>query len=397
VLSTFLGQIQNYFSKYFIIGSFLPVLAFTALNGIVAYLLFSEWQRWVDVNLFGSTLGHGAFFTTSFVVGMLIAAYVLSALSTFLRQRLEGKGWGTLAAGFISAQDRRREILINELQEAAMEVIDLEDAPQWEQLMLDAQAIGRRDRRGQPCQIPNPDTIEDDIRRLEGKRGKYREIVEADQLRQIAESLAARLQKGDVDRSPDVERQQERLIRLIDYAGVRARARYARLQNELNSNFGVQELASTKMGNVANSIQSYAVRRYHCNFEPIWSNLQRLVQKDDKAQATLQEAKTQLDFLIACCWLSLLSASMWALVFGAIEPSRIGFSLAALGGPVAAYVWYRAAAEQYRSFAGVVMTSLDTFRLDLLRDMKLSTPTDVEEEPPSPCPRNCGPRCAGIK
>jgi hypothetical protein len=152
------------------------------------------------------------------------------------------------------------------------------------------------------------------------------------------------------------------------------------MQNEFNSNFGIQELAPTKMGNVANSIQSYAVRRYHCNFEAIWSNVQRLVQKDDKAQASLQEAKTQLDFLVACCWLSLLSTALWAVIFAMVEPSRFGFLVTALVGPSIAYIWYRAAAEQYRSFADIAMTSLDAFRLDLLREMKLSAPTDVEEE-----------------
>ena len=43
-------------------------------------------------------------------------------------------------------------------------------------------------------------------------------------------------------------------------------------------------------------------------------------------------------------------------------------------------MWYRAAAEQYRSFADVAMTSFDTFRLDLLRYMHLKLPTDVESE-----------------
>jgi hypothetical protein len=43
-------------------------------------------------------------------------------------------------------------------------------------------------------------------------------------------------------------------------------------------------------------------------------------------------------------------------------------------------MWYRAAAEQYRSFADIAMTSLDSFRLDLLRDMQLTPPADVQDE-----------------
>jgi hypothetical protein len=43
-------------------------------------------------------------------------------------------------------------------------------------------------------------------------------------------------------------------------------------------------------------------------------------------------------------------------------------------------VWYRAAAEQYRSFADVAMTTLDTLRFDLLKEMRIHPPADVEEE-----------------
>ena len=151
-------------------------------------------------------------------------------------------------------------------------------------------------------------------------------------------------------------------------------------QNEINSNFGEQDIAPTKMGNVANTIQGYVLRRYHCNFEIVWSNLQRIIPKDDKANAALQEAKAQLDFLIACCWLTLLSALFWSIAFAIVDPSRPGFLIAALGGPVAAYMWYRAAAEQYRSFADVAMTSFDIFRFDLLTNMRLKQPIDVEDE-----------------
>src|SRR5256885_1760861 len=104
------------------------------------------------------------------------------------------------------------------------------------------------------------------------------------------------------------------------------------LLNQLHSSYGAEEVAPTKMGNIANTIQGYALRRYKCNLEVIWSNLQRIVQKDDKAQAALQEAKTQLDFLVACCWLTLLWALVWTVVFASIAQSRTGFLAAALGG-----------------------------------------------------------------
>ena len=212
------------------------------------------------------------------------------------------------------------------------------------------------------------------------KRLKY-EVIPALDLQNAANLLAAALRTCDMNSSPALDAYQRRLQALIQYATDRARGRRAQLQNELNSNFGEQDIAPTKMGNVANTIQGYVMRRYHCNFETVWSNLQRIVPKDDKAEAALQEAKTQLDFLVACCWLSLLSALLWSLFYFAFaDPNRWGFLAAALGGPVFAYMWYRAAAEQYRSFADVAMTWFDTFRFDLLGQIGVNQPANVEEE-----------------
>jgi hypothetical protein len=379
MLSTFLNQLQTYFSKYFVPGSFCPMLAFAFINGMIAYSLFTRWRTWVDAEVFSSSAKRGAFVTTALGVAIVLAAYVLSSLSTFLRRQLEGKWWERLARLFIPAQNRRRQRMIDELQRAAMDIADLDDSRRWEQQLRDSREIGRLHKSGVHFNSPHHDPIKTELTNLEAARGQYK-VLAADHLEQLAKSIAQRLTSYDEDQSPDLARQHQRLSTLIDYAKERARAQHARLQNELNSNFGTQELAATTMGNIANTIQSYALRRYHCNFEVFWSNLQRIVQKDDKAQAALQEAKTQLDFLIACCWLTVLSALIWAFCFAVIEPSGPAFLTAAIGGPAIGYMWYGAAAEQYRSFADVVMTTLDVFRLDLLRDMRLKPPADVEDE-----------------
>lgn len=378
MLSTFLSQLQTYFSKYFVVGSFLPMLAFAFANGLMAYLLFPQFRAWAEANILGSA-GRGSFVTTSVLVTIALAAYVLSALSTFLRRQLEGAWWSGVARLFIPAQNRRRERIVNDLNAAAMDMADLDYAPTWEKDLREAQSLGRRKAPDKPFQSPDPDAWEGELQRLEAFHGRY-EIVPADRLERCANELARRFQTCDIDHSPYLAHQHVRLGALIDYARERARARHARLQNELNSNFGTQELAPTKMGNVANTIQSYALRRYHCNLEAVWSNLQRVVQTQDKAHASLQEAKAQLDFLVACSWLTLLWAAVWTFVLGWIEPTREGFLAVALGGPAIAYMWYRAAAEQYRSFADIAMTSFDAFRFDLLRDMRLRMPADVEEE-----------------
>jgi hypothetical protein len=379
MLSTFLSQLQGYFSKYFVIGSFFPVLSFAVLNGLVGYLTFSRWQAWIDANIFKASAGSAAFTSTALVVAITLIAYVLYGLSTALRQVLEGRSWGRFGRLLIPAQSRRREYLRGKLQAVAMERADLDYAPNWISNMDEAREAGKHDHPAVAFDPPQPDAVDTELSALEDEMFNFRE-VKAARLEAQADEVAARLRGHDFDVSKRLLEQRQRLGRLIDYARERAPALYARLQNEMNANFGAQDVAPTNMGNVANSIQSYALRRYHCNLELIWSNLVRVAQNDDKMQATLLEAKTQLDFLVACCWLTLVSALFWATIFLWPVPSRAAFLAFALGGPFVAWLWYRAATEQYRSFADVAMTTLDTLRFDVLRAMRIRAPADVADE-----------------
>ena len=377
MLSTFLSQLQSYFSKYFFVGCVLPVVAFAFINCLGAYLTLDAVRKWTETNI--AKWADTASVTAAVGVALVIFAYLLSALSTFLRRQLEGSWWRPLAQPFIPAQNRRRQHIIDAVYESAMNMADLDLAPQWEEKLRKAREQGMRASPNRVFNAPDKDDIEETLKHLEQMRKEHK-MLGAGELETLTFRLVDRLSACDADASHVVSREHERLVALIDYGRMRATARHAAAQNELNSNFGAQELAPTKMGNIANTIQSYALRRYHCNLEVIWSNLQRVVQRDEKSQAALQEAKTQLDFLIACCWLTLVWTLLWMVVTGLLIPNRTGFLSVALGGPAIAYMWYRAAAEQYRSFADVAMTCLDSFRLDLLSELHLRSPADVEDE-----------------
>jgi hypothetical protein len=385
VLSTLLSQLQGYFSKYFVVGSFSPMLAFAFINGAAAYLVFDSWRSWADANILNASVTGGAFLTTSIVVAVVLTAYVLSSLSTFLRQQLEGKWWDFVASRFVPAQNKRRLALLDALNNAFQEMADLDHIGEWKAKLRDARKTGTLAHPKKKFSAAANDKIETKLGELEDRRKKHAIVAVAD-LTEVATLLEQRLQEYDVNVSVTLEKEQGRLSALIVYASgffseEGARGRHTQLQNELNSNFsGGQIVAPTKMGNIAETIQSYAMRRYRCNLEVLWTNLMQIVQKDAKAQATLMEAKTQLDFLVACCWLTLLTGVIWSVIAFAVVPSRWGFLLAALGGPFGGYLWYRAAAEQYRSFADVAMTLFDTFRFDLLGAMRLQAPADVDQE-----------------
>lgn len=379
MLSTFLGQLQTYFSKYFVVGSFCPILVFTFLNGATAYLLSQSWKAWVDSNVVNQGVGRGAFVITSITVGMVLIAYVLSSLNTFLRQLLEGRWWNPLAKGFIPTQNKRRKLLLEQRETARRNTINLKEASNWKRRLKNARASGKKGHADVEFSAPKPDLLENQLKALEALE-KKNEVVSADALLPVVDQLSPRLETHDAEKGTYLNHQHVRLIALITYADERSKARYARSLNELHSGFGEEEVAPTKMGNIANTIQGYALRRYCCNLEAIWSNLQRVVQVDDRVHASLQESKTRLDFLVACCWLTLCWSAIWTVVFLVVVPIRLGFLIAAVGGPAIAYTWYRVAAEQYRSFADITMTTLDSFRFKLLEEMQLRIPDDVEDE-----------------
>jgi hypothetical protein len=52
----------------------------------------------------------------------------------------------------------------------------------------------------------------------------------------------------------------------------------------------------------------------------------------------------------------------------------------AVVGPLLAYVWYRVALQNYRAFANLLCASVDLFRTDLLKALRVPLPANAEQE-----------------
>jgi hypothetical protein len=209
-------------------------------------------------------------------------------------------------------------------------------------------------------------------------------LLQAPQLAAAVDALEQVLRQNDANTPVNGEfvlsNAQQELVLLIEGAVDHARSEHFRLANKREFNFGTQWLAPTMMGNIADTVQSYAANRYHFNLEIFWSRLQKTLQKDEKFYPVVQDAKTQFDFLIACAWLTLLWTAIWTIVLGSISYHYTVFLAVALGGPVLAYIWYRAAVAHYRAFTDVLRTAVDLFRFDLLKELRLAAPADVVDE-----------------
>ena len=88
MLTAVLDRLTSLTSKAFIIGAFVPVLAFAFLNGVVLYLGFGWFRAWAEPQI---SVAARTFDVVATLVGLAVVAYVLSSLSAFLQQVLEGE------------------------------------------------------------------------------------------------------------------------------------------------------------------------------------------------------------------------------------------------------------------------------------------------------------------
>ncbi len=380
MLSTLLNNVVSYFSKGFFVASFLPMLAFVFLNGASLYLLFEPWHDWLD-RMFVHSAGEAAFASTVLLIGTLLGAYVLSGLNNFFRRLMEGSNWfASIAHRFTPIQEYRLARLEQRIGYAAINQASFEEKrQQWDTQLKQARQEGEKREPFTTGKL----TIGEKIAQLQKLRSQ-KQLIPDDRMKEAVDDLAEQLRKYSATRKRADERNvldeyHGAIYELMIYGAEQAGAEHLRLHNERYLNFGTH-LAPTRMGNIAHSIQSYAERRYNCNLALFLSQLLRCVQRDANAYAALQDAKVQLDFLIACSWLTLIWSIVWTSILAVYSPERTWFLAVALGGPLLTYWWYLAATEQYRAFGDILKTSLDMFRFDLLKDLRVSLPADVDQE-----------------
>jgi len=145
----------------------------------------------------------------------------------------------------------------------------------------------------------------------------------------------------------------------------------------------VNVLAPTQFGNIGRTMRSYALTRYALDLDLFWTRLQRSIQNsggNDKFYQVLSEGKAQVDFFVAMTFLAAVFTVVWVTTLF-IQMRRPGAFLAvALLGPVAMYTFYILACQAYRVFADLIRTGVDTYRFQLLLDLKVAMPAGSREE-----------------
>lgn len=380
-LTNLLDKLGDFFSKAFIIGSFIPVLMFSFLNGVLLYCEVPWFTAWFDAQ----RAAPKAFEATSFGVGLVIAAYMLSSISVFLREVLEGKHLvpliPPLERRMKSTQQARRDHLWNRYETNRNSQRTLADSLSgW----MDEISAAQHDREDQNYVPPNPNGIDFS---QEADR-KVTELVEArsqggpigiEDLHIACRLLcqALRQRQGDDEALSALT---DSYYLVAEYADERWATGETESLNRLRSRFGSLAVAPTAMGNVANSMQDYAQLSYRLNLNVMWSRLERVISDNKEASSTLSEAKTQLDFLVASCWLTALTWIGWSIYHGIAGSSVLIFLLVAVGGPALTWLFYSLATTNYSVFANFVECNVDLHRFELLEKLHIPAPSTLRQE-----------------
>jgi hypothetical protein len=378
MLGTLLDKLQSFFSKNVVIGS-IPLFAFLFLNALMVYRVSYHFQQWVKLYFFSQDTTRQAVLSFALLLLVTVISYVVSTLRVFLREVLEGKHFlGDFLSNALSQRYRDRLThLEEELRKTRKRLRTIREKQEtWTRVMGNAYQQGKSTLQ---CHYQRPAALT----RLLDRRDSNQEIDLA-QLDTQAEAmttvLLANSPERDTEESRKLDLDHGALLQLIRYAADRAQEEYTRLLTEFQFDYAGEDVAPTKMGNISQVAPHYAASRYSMNLDIFWTRLQKVIESDANFYSVLQDAKTQLDFLVALVWYTLAFTLFWGIVLPYTYEGQVVFLGIVMVGPCLAYLWYRVALQNYRAFSDLLCASVDLFRLDLLKALHLPLPANAEQE-----------------
>lgn len=342
---------------------------------------------------------------------------MLSAASSVILETFEGKHWPVswLQGPLYRLQRAKLRWLEQRYWACVHELGDVEDGirgdpkatpavPGWTNSLESARS-GKKPTSA-ICQYPTgavsrwfwrwlgkPDVGTKEMNRVRGKRETGR-AISATELAAAVAKIVIVLSENKVDLDQESGRQLDNdydyLIEAIYFSRDRYQSERIRLFNLRRFRFPVDlnsikdrsaiVLAPTSMGNIARTMRSYAQNHYGFDLDVLWTRLQNASQSSDKFYASLQDAKVQLDFFVACTVLACVTTAAWLVLEVAYFRSATDFMLVGIAGPLLITGAYGLSIRAYGVFADLMRSCVDLFRFKVMTDLHLPLPLGLEEE-----------------
>jgi hypothetical protein len=378
MLSTLLSQTGTVLSKLFVFSSFVPTLMFTFLNGALLFLWQAPFRAWVLPKLQGA---EPVFDLTVAIVGLATIAYILFTLNNWLRVILETAAFlpQFVRAKLSASEEGRLRWLRERYLHARDERRDIQRLREQDRRLVTALNLGSK-LTAYSYDAKNSDAAKK-LFALELCVARNAVVASGDADCAI-ELFKAELSGSnkDLTHNSALDDHHVRLMSVMDNAVARWKFEETEFFNRSQFEFGGLTPKPTRLGNVAGSVQNYALSRYNLNLDALWTRFLCVMRLNKDAYAAIDDAKTQLDFLVACTWLSGMSTVIWTIVLALTGHSVGAFLCMALGGPVLSYVFYDFAVRSYMVLADIMRTAIDQYRFTILESMALPVPSGLREE-----------------
>jgi hypothetical protein len=384
-----LEKTQSVLSKYFLLGSFFPVLIFNAANACLVLVAFPDTLPFVHKNLSKENV---TYCIAIVVVVTLVMAYALSPLVIVFRSALDGD----LLPAFIKQilggiNEKRNDDLSRELNEANRHYSQCSESKEkWMRRFQDARRTGN-------MQVQNFDdkAIETASQAFKAllKKQKWKADFNSPDFDAAATALEKALSRNAL--SPNAralanEKKNEVLATLHnlhgDFNKELSSASSALLQvfelliRRQRATFVRGRPRVTRLGNIRAAAENYSASVYDVDFDFIWPRLQLALAKDEKFSNVVNLAEAQLNFSVSTLVLGVLIPAIWIPILVIFSSASLAFLFVAICSPLVVMFLYYLVDISQRAFGEVVRTAIDGFRLETLRMLHQRVPTRLSSE-----------------
>ena len=367
-----LDRVQGLFSREFLTAAFAPWLIFAVLNLAMVEFAWPAPVRPISVFLDADPAKQAIYLVTGLAT-VTVVAFAGSPLQALLRMVLEGRWLPSSIAGSFRQHERDREkALTQRLETLAGLTFGLAEA-----VDADKRSLGEARRKGKGTRLSDPAALARARRAIralwgDGELPKLREEAV------VSTSLCLRF--NDVSQSADADALHLELIAALDRLETRAEKALVRLHDERAIYFPGDELAPTRMGNIAGAVHSYAEVRYGISLEFFWPRLRFALGEQKSLLDAIATAESRLNFLLLLVFQMSFFALFWSIELVVVAGYPLLFLAVAVGAPVAARTAYLLACEAYVHYGDLLRTALDLHRFQMLRAFRLRLPSSNEYE-----------------
>ncbi len=136
----------------------------------------------------------------------------------------------------------------------------------------------------------------------------------------------------------------------------------------------------TRLGNIRAQFEDYTMAAYGVGFDYLWPRLRMGIDNDEDKFEPVEQAETQLNFMLMLLLLAALSFFGWFLYLAVWTRSVGSLVITAVAAPAVLYLFYSAVVESQRAELAVTKAAIDRLRLGLLTALRAPEPGNYGEE-----------------